>query len=136
MMSLLLLVSLLVSFSAASSDTGLVCAIDMGSHNFKLILGEMKKGKYVQHHYTKNRLAVGEDMSRTGVISPPKLKEIRQTLQKYLSTLWSAITMCWAVPMRNFTTTTVMSVPSFPVCALIPGLWVSVRMFKPTAQTA
>jgi exopolyphosphatase/pppGpp-phosphohydrolase len=57
----------------------------MGSHNFKLILGEMSESKYIQHHYIKNRLAVGQDMSRTGVISPPKLKEIRQTLQKYLA---------------------------------------------------
>jgi exopolyphosphatase/pppGpp-phosphohydrolase len=86
MISLLFLVGLLFSSSAAlSSDTGLVCAIDMGSHNFKLMLGEMKEGKYVQHHYTKNYLGVGKDMSKTGVISPPKLKEIRQRLQKYLA---------------------------------------------------
>ena len=86
MISLLLLIGLLFSSSAAlSADTGLVCAIDMGSNTFKLILGEMKAGNYVQHHFTKSRLGVGDDMSKTGVISPPKLKEIRQMLEKYLA---------------------------------------------------
>jgi exopolyphosphatase / guanosine-5'-triphosphate,3'-diphosphate pyrophosphatase len=85
MIALLFLMALIFPFSAASSDTGLVCAIDMGSNTFKLILGEMQEGNYVQHHFTKTRLGVGDDMSKTGVISPPKLKEIRQTLQKYLA---------------------------------------------------
>jgi exopolyphosphatase/pppGpp-phosphohydrolase len=85
MISLLLLMGLLFPVSAASFDTGLVCAIDMGSNIFKLILGEMKEGKYVQHHFTRNRLGVGDDMSKTGVISPPKLKEIREMLEKYLA---------------------------------------------------
>jgi hypothetical protein len=84
MIWLVFLMALILPFSAASSDTGLVCAIDMGSNTFKLILGEMQEGNYVQHHFTKTRLGVGDDMSKTGVISPPKLKEIRQTLQKYL----------------------------------------------------
>ena len=84
MILLLLLTLLLFPLSAVSSDTGLICAIDMGSNSFKLILGEMNGGKYVQHHFTKSRLGVGDDMSKTGVISPPKLKEIRQTLEKYL----------------------------------------------------
>lgn len=70
--------------SAISSDTGLVCAIDMGSNNFKLMVGEMKAGKYVQHHYIKNNLRVGDDMSKTTVITPLKLKEIRQILEEYL----------------------------------------------------
>src|SRR5262245_65458998 len=86
MISLLLLIGLLFSSSAAlSSDTGLVCVIDMGSNIFKLILGEMKEGNYVQRHFTKNRLGVGDDMAKTGMISPPKLKEIRQMLQDYLA---------------------------------------------------
>lgn len=43
MILLLLLLGLLFSFSAAiSSDTGLMCAIDMGSNTFRLIVGEMK----------------------------------------------------------------------------------------------
>jgi len=85
MILLLLLIGLLFPFPAVASDTGLVCAIDMGSNSFKLMLGEMKAGGYVQHQFTKNRLGVGDDMSKTGVISPPKLKEIRQTLEKYLT---------------------------------------------------
>jgi exopolyphosphatase/pppGpp-phosphohydrolase len=85
MISLLLLMLLLFPFSALSSDTDLVCAIDMGSTNFKLMIGELKDGKYVQHHYAKDKLGVGDDMSKTGVISPPKLKELRQMLQKYLA---------------------------------------------------
>jgi exopolyphosphatase/pppGpp-phosphohydrolase len=86
MISLLFVIGLLFSASAAlSSDTGLVCVIDMGSNTLKLILGEMKQGNYVQHHFTNIRLGVGDDMSKTGVISPPKLKEIRQTLQDYLA---------------------------------------------------
>lgn len=84
MIPLLLLTLLLFPFPAFPADTGRVCAIDMGSNTFKLILGEMKGGKYVQHHFTKNRLGVGDDMSKTGVISPPKLNEIQQTLKKYL----------------------------------------------------
>ena len=84
MIFLLLLIGLLFSFPAAAADTGPVCAIDMGSNSFKLILGEMKAGRYVQHLVTRNRLGVGDDMSKTGVISAPKLKEIRQTLGKYL----------------------------------------------------
>jgi len=74
---------LLFPSSALSSDTGVFCAIDMGSNNFKLILGEMKGGRYLQHHFAKNRLGVGDDMSKTGEISPAKLEEIRQTLQEY-----------------------------------------------------
>ena len=86
MISLLLLIGLLFSSSAAlSSDTGLMCAIDMGSNTFRLIVGEMKSGNYVQHHFTKDKLGVGDNMSNTGVISPPKLKKIHQTLKKYLA---------------------------------------------------
>jgi exopolyphosphatase / guanosine-5'-triphosphate,3'-diphosphate pyrophosphatase len=85
MIPLLFLMLLIFPFPALSADTGRVCAIDMGSNSLKLILGEMKGGEYVQHHFTKNRLGVGDDMSTTGVISPPKLSEIRQTLEKYLA---------------------------------------------------
>jgi len=85
MIVLLLLMGLLFPFSAVASDTGLICAIDMGSNSFKLMVGEMKAGGYVQHQFIKNHLGVGDDMSKTGVISPPKLKEIRRTLEKYLA---------------------------------------------------
>ena len=85
MIVLLLLMGLLFPFSAVASDTGLICAIDMGSNSFKVMVGEMKAGGYVQHQFIKNHLGVGDDMSKTGVISPPKLKEIRRTLEKYLA---------------------------------------------------
>src|SRR5258705_1894207 len=85
MIVLLLLMGLLFPSSAVGSDTGLICAIDMGSNSFKVMVGEMKAGGYVQHQFIKNHLGVGDDMSKTGVISPPKLKEIRQTLKKYLT---------------------------------------------------
>lgn len=84
MIALLFLVLLLFPFPAFSSDTDLVCVIDMGSNSFKLILGEMKGDKYFQHHFTKNRLGVGDDMSKTGEISASKLEEIRRMLEQYL----------------------------------------------------
>ena len=85
MIFLVLFVALLFPLSALPSDTGLICAIDMGSTNFKLMLGEIKSGEYLQHHYMKDRLTVGNDMAKTGAISSPKLKEIRQILEKYLA---------------------------------------------------
>ena len=83
MIGLLLLMGLLFTSSTMAADTGLLCAIDMGSNNFRLIVGEMKGGKYLQHHFTKDRLGVGDDMSATGVISLSKLQQIDQTLKKY-----------------------------------------------------
>ena len=44
MIVLLLLMGLLFPFSAVASDTGLICAIDMGSNSFKVMVGEMKAG--------------------------------------------------------------------------------------------
>jgi exopolyphosphatase/pppGpp-phosphohydrolase len=85
MIWLVLFTWLIFPVSAISSDTGLVCAIDMGSNNFKLILGEIKAGKYFQHQLLKNKLSVGDDMSKANVITPSKLKEIRQILEKYLA---------------------------------------------------
>ena len=88
MISLLVLIGFLFFSSVALfADTRLVCAIDMGSSTFKLILGEMKEGHYVQHHFTKNRLGVGDDMSKTGLISPPKLKGNPPDAGKILSCL-------------------------------------------------
>lgn len=84
-MFLLMVSWILVPSSAYSADTGPVCAIDMGSSNFKLIIGEMKGGEYRQHYYMKDKLGVGTDTSKTGVIDRAKLKEIRQILGKYLS---------------------------------------------------
>jgi exopolyphosphatase/pppGpp-phosphohydrolase len=89
-MFLLVLSCIVVPHSAFSVDTGPVCAIDMGSNNFKLIIGEMKSGKYRQHYYMKDKLSVGTDMPKTGVINRAKLNGIRQILGKYLSVCDSA----------------------------------------------
>jgi exopolyphosphatase/pppGpp-phosphohydrolase len=103
MIWLVVLVWLLLPFSAGRADTGMVCAIDMGSNSFKLILGEMIDGKYVQHQVTKNKLGVGDDMSKTAVISPPKLMEIRRMLENYLAVCdMKAIQMRAAVATAAF----------------------------------
>src|SRR5688572_21902972 len=85
LMFLLLVSCILLPPPVFSVDTGPVCAIDMGSNNFKLIIGEMKGGEYRQHYYMKDKLSVGTDISKTGVIHRDKLKEIRQVLGRYLS---------------------------------------------------
>ena len=85
MITLWFLIAMFFTSAAMAADTGLTCAIDMGSNNFRLIVGEMKGGKYLQHHFIKDRLGVGDDMSATGSISAAKLKQIDQTLRKYLA---------------------------------------------------
>lgn len=64
-------------------DTGKMCVIDMGSNTFKLILGEMSAGTYIQSHVEKRTLEVGDDMSKTGRISEGKLLEIQKTLTEF-----------------------------------------------------
>jgi exopolyphosphatase/pppGpp-phosphohydrolase len=64
-------------------DTGKVCVVDMGSNTFKLIVGEMSAGVYVEHYIDKKTLQVGDDMSKSGRISDGKLKDIRETLTEF-----------------------------------------------------
>jgi exopolyphosphatase/pppGpp-phosphohydrolase len=64
-------------------DTGKVCVVDMGSNTFKLIVGEMSGGIYVEHYIDKKTLQVGDDMSKSGRISDGKLKDIRETLAEF-----------------------------------------------------
>jgi exopolyphosphatase/pppGpp-phosphohydrolase len=66
-------------------DTGKVCVVDMGSNTFKLIVGEMAGGAYVEHYIDKKTLHVGDDMSKSGRISDGKLKDIRETLAEFRS---------------------------------------------------
>jgi exopolyphosphatase/pppGpp-phosphohydrolase len=66
-------------------DTGKVCVVDMGSNTFKLIVGEMSDGIYVEHYIDKKTLQVGDDMSKSGRISDGKLKDIRETLTEFRS---------------------------------------------------
>jgi exopolyphosphatase/guanosine-5'-triphosphate,3'-diphosphate pyrophosphatase len=67
------------------SDTGKICVVDMGSNTFKLIVGEMSDGIYVESYLDKKTLQVGDDMSKTGRISDGKLKDIRETLTDFRS---------------------------------------------------
>jgi exopolyphosphatase/pppGpp-phosphohydrolase len=64
-------------------DTGKVCVVDMGSNTFKLIVGEMSGGIYVEHYIDKKTLQVGDDMSKSGRISDGKLKDIRDALEEF-----------------------------------------------------
>ena len=64
-------------------DTGKVCVVDMGSNTFKLILGEIAGGTYVESYVHRKTLSVGDDMSKTGRISEGKLKDIRETLAEF-----------------------------------------------------
>ena len=69
--------------AAAGVDTGKICVVDMGSNSFKLILGEMSGGAYVQRHVEKKTMEVGDDMSETGRISEDKLSKIQETLTEF-----------------------------------------------------
>jgi exopolyphosphatase/pppGpp-phosphohydrolase len=84
---------MVIAFAAAAAmsflggiDTGKMCVVDMGSNTFKLIVGEMSGGTYVERFVDKKTLQVGDDMSKTGRISDGKLKDIRETLADFRST--------------------------------------------------
>ena len=66
-------------------DTGKICVVDMGSNTFKLILGEISGGTYIERHIEKKTMQVGDDMSETGRISEGKLMEIRAALTEFKS---------------------------------------------------
>ena len=46
-----------------------ICAIDMGSHGFKRIVGSFEKGRYEQRSIERRTLGVGDDVTRYGRIS-------------------------------------------------------------------
>ena len=75
---LLLAVPLLSGHAAASRAP--ICVIDMGSNSFKRIVGSFENGRYEQRKLEKKTLGVGDDLSRHGRISDPKLAEIEATL--------------------------------------------------------
>ena len=56
-------VALAVWLSAAG--TGTMCVVDMGSNSFKVIVGEVSGGTYIQDYVEKRTLGVGDDMSKT-----------------------------------------------------------------------
>jgi exopolyphosphatase/pppGpp-phosphohydrolase len=81
--SAILIAFLIAAVDTLKSDTGKMCVIDMGSNSFKLILGEMSAGTYVQSHVEKETVEVGDDMSKTGRISEEKLRDIQETLTEF-----------------------------------------------------
>lgn len=75
--------ALMTALAQADPGTGKICVVDMGSNSFKLILGEMSAGAYLQRHVEKKTLEVGDDMSKTGRISEEKLQDIQKTLTEF-----------------------------------------------------
>lgn len=67
-------------------DTGLVCAVDMGSNTFKFIVAEIKSGEYLQYVDDRKTSGVGDDLKNSEkqsgrkIISDGKLKEIKSLL--------------------------------------------------------
>jgi exopolyphosphatase/pppGpp-phosphohydrolase len=70
-------------------DTGVVCAVDMGSNTFKFIVAEIKNGEYIQHVDVRKTLGVGDDLKKsekeTGkkAISQQKLQQILSALKEF-----------------------------------------------------
>jgi exopolyphosphatase/pppGpp-phosphohydrolase len=72
-----------VTTDAANAPPSPICALDMGSNSFRRIVGSFEKGQYEQKHIEKKTLGVGDDVSRHGKISDPKLAEIRTVLAAF-----------------------------------------------------
>jgi exopolyphosphatase/pppGpp-phosphohydrolase len=71
------------------TDTGRVCAVDMGSSTFKFIVAEIKNGKYLQYTDWRKTAGVGDDLKKSQkesgrkVISKDKAKEIQSLLTQF-----------------------------------------------------
>ena len=61
------------------------CAIDMGSNNFRRIVGSFENGRYEQRPIEPQTLGVGDDLAKNGRISDAKLAEITETLAAFKS---------------------------------------------------
>jgi exopolyphosphatase/pppGpp-phosphohydrolase len=79
----LMLLSLLVTASAAEAATAPLCVIDMGSNSFRRIVGAFDEGRYQQRTIEKRTLGVGDDVARHGRISEAKLADIGQALTAF-----------------------------------------------------
>ena len=70
-------------------DTGMVCAIDMGSNTLKLIIAEIKNGEYRQYLDDRKTIGVGDDLRKSEmesgrkIISESKGKEILSLLTAF-----------------------------------------------------
>jgi exopolyphosphatase/pppGpp-phosphohydrolase len=71
--------------AAAQQPRQPVCAIDMGSHTFRRLVGSFAQGRYDQVSIDKKTLGVGDDVTRHGKISDAKLAEIEATLAAFKS---------------------------------------------------
>ncbi|HSE43018.1 MAG TPA: hypothetical protein VLH08_19820, partial [Acidobacteriota bacterium] len=90
---LILFVAAVVTGSVQSEtklrDTGLVCAVDMGSNTFKFIVAEIKNGDYLQYTDNRKTAGVGDDLRKSEttsghkVISDSKLEEIKSLLKEF-----------------------------------------------------
>ncbi len=80
-LSLLVMVSVIAN--AANAAQTPICAIDMGSNSFRLIVGSFEKGRYEQRSIETRTLGVGDDVARHGRISEPKLAEIEEALSQF-----------------------------------------------------
>jgi exopolyphosphatase/pppGpp-phosphohydrolase len=74
--------SFLPLLTTSSGSPRQMCAIDMGSNNFRRIIGSLANGQYVQTIETL-RLGVGDDLAAHGRISEPKLVEIEKALSGF-----------------------------------------------------
>jgi exopolyphosphatase/pppGpp-phosphohydrolase len=60
-----------------------VCAIDMGSNNFRRIVGSFADGRYVEARIVSRTMGVGDDVEKHGRISDAKLAEIEEALRGF-----------------------------------------------------
>ena len=81
-LSILLLLMLSMT-DARAREPAPICAIDMGSNNFRRIVGSFDNGRYEQRPVEKRTLGVGDDVAKNGRISDAKLAEIAETLAAF-----------------------------------------------------
>ena len=66
-------------------DTGLICAVDMGSNTFKFIVAEIKNGEYHQYVDVRKTAGVGDDLENSEKKSGKKnISDVKQTEIKLL----------------------------------------------------
>ena len=77
------------STGAGLRDTGMVCALDMGSNTFKFIVAEIKNGEYVQHVDIRKTAGVGDDVKMSEqkvgrrLISDEKLQFMKSMISAF-----------------------------------------------------
>jgi exopolyphosphatase/pppGpp-phosphohydrolase len=68
----------------AASTPRAMCVIDMGSNNFRRIVGAFADGRYHERVIESRTMAVGDDVERHGGrISDAKLQQIAETLSQF-----------------------------------------------------